>query len=503
MEDDERQHLLGEIAKRDAEIAVLKQTIDALCRRVFGKSSEQLDPAQLELFDPPKKAPAADPADHGPAAEDPARRDPRRKQPRPPRIPEHLPVVEQVLDPPEVLASPSEWRRIGEEVRDQLDYKPGRFLRIRLIRGKYVRKGDPLSKPVVAPLPPSLLDRCIATPGLVAEVIDNRFVCHLPYYRQAEIFARQGVGFHRKTLCDWAAIGADWLSAIYRAIQHEHWRSRYRQFDETPVDYLEPGSGRAQTGYLWTSNIPGGTVIYHWRAGRDAGGITELFGDTGDKASCTIQCDGYQAYPAWAKDKPEITLMGCHAHVRRKFFEAKDQHPRLVAWILRQIGHLYRIEKELREAKAGPALREAVRASQSSMIHRRLKKLFDRLALRTILPKSSLGKAVGYALKEWSKLEVYLGDGRVEIDNNLVENAIRPTKLGAKNWLFIGCREAGQRAAILYTIVENCRRLGIDTREYLEDVLTRLPGMMAIDAGDLTPANWLRARHGKPLRKAA
>jgi transposase len=503
MEDDERQHLLGEIAKRDAEIAVLKQTIDALCRRVFGKSSEQLDPAQLELFDPPKKAPAADPADHGPAAEDPGRRDPRRKQPRPPRIPEHLPVVEQVLDPPEVLANPSEWRRIGEEVRDQLDYKPGRFLRIRLIRGKYVRKGDPLSKPVVAPLPPSLLDRCIATPGLVAEVIDNRFVCHLPYYRQAEIFARQGVGFHRKTLCDWAALGADWLSAIYRAIQLEHGRSRYRQFDETPVDYLEPGSGRAQTGYLWTSNIPGGTVIYHWRAGRDAGGITELFGDTGDKASCTIQCDGYQAYPAWAKDKPEITLMGCHAHVRRKFFEARDQQPRLLAWILRQIGHLYRIEKELREAKAGPALREAVRASQSRMIHRRLKKLFDRLALRAILPKSSLGKAVAYALKEWSKLEVYLGDGRVEIDNNLVENAIRPTKLGAKNWLFIGCREAGQRAAILYTIVENCRRLGIDTREYLEDVLTRLPGMMASNAVDLTPANWLRARQGKPLRKAA
>ena len=340
-------------------------------------------------------------------------------------------------------------------------------------------------------------------PGLVAEVIDNRFTCHLPYYRQAEIFARQGVGFHRKTLCDWAALGADWLSAIYRAIQLEHGRSRYRQFDETPVDYLEPGSGRAQTGYLWTSNIPGGTVIYHWRAGRDAGGITELFGDTGDKASCTIQCDGYQAYPAWAKDKPEITLMGCHAHVRRKFFEARDQQPRLLAWILRQIGHLYRIEKELREAKAGPVLREAVRASQSRMIHRRLKKLFDRLALRAILPKSSLGKAVAYALKEWSKLEVYLGDGRVEIDNNLVENAIRPTKLGAKNWLFIGCREAGQRAAILYTIVENCRRLGIDTREYLEDVLTRLPGMMASNAVDLTPANWLRARQGKPLRKAA
>jgi transposase len=147
----------------------------------------------------------------------------------------------------------------------------------------------------------------------------------------------------------------------------------------------------------------------------------------------------------------------------RKFFEAQEQEPKLVAWILRQLGHLYRIERQLREAKAGPALREAMRASQSRTIHRRLKALIDRLALRSILPKSKLGKAIHYAAKQWSKLEVYLGDGRIEIDNNLVENAIRPTKLGAKNWLFIGCGEAGQRAAILYTVVENCRRLGIDT----------------------------------------
>jgi transposase len=509
MEDEERQRWMDEVAKRDAiierqaaEIAVLKQTVDALCRRIFGTSSEQLDASQLELFEPPKKAPAADPADHGPAAEDNQVRQQRRKQPRPPRIPEHLPVIEQVLDPPEVLADPGQWRRIGEEVREQLDYKRGEFRRIRLVRGKYVRKGDVLAKPVIAPLPASLLDCCIATPGLIAEIIDNRFVCHLPYYRQAEIFARQGVSFHRKTLCDWAALGADWLSAVYRAIQHEHWRSRYRQFDETPIDYLEPGSGKAQAGYLWASNIPGGTVIYHWRAGRDAGGVAELFGPAG-AAACTIQCDGYEAYPAWARDKPHIVLAGCHAHMRRKFFEAQEQAPKLVAWILRQIAHLYRIESQLREAKAGPALREAVRASQSRMIHRRLKAVIDRLALRAILPKSKLGKAIRYAVNQWSKLEVYLGDGRIEIDTNLVENAIRPTKLGAKNWLFIGCREAGQRAAILYTIIENCRRLKIDTREYLEYVLTRLPGMKESEVVTLIPANWLRARQGKPLRKAA
>ena len=189
--------------------------------------------------------------------------------------------------------------------------------------------------------------------------------------------------------------------------------------------------------------------------------------------------------------------------MRRKFFEAGEQEPKLVAWILRQIAHLYRIESQLREAKAGPALRDAVRASQSRLIHRRLKAVIDRLALRAILPKSKLGKAIRYAVNQWSKLEVYLGDGRIEIDTNLVENAIRPTKLGAKNWLFIGCREAGQKAAILYTIVENCRRLKIDTREYLEDVLTRLPGMRASEVVALIPANWLSARQGKPLRKAA
>jgi transposase len=126
-----------------------------------------------------------------------------------------------------------------------------------------------------------------------------------------------------------------------------------------------------------------------------------------------------------------------------------------------------------------------------------------RLALRAILPKSKLGKALRYAVNQWSKLDTYLSDGRIEIDNNLIENAIRPTKLGAKNWLFIGCREAGQRAAVLYTIVENCRRLKIDTRRYLEDVLTRLPGMKESEVVTIIPANWLRARQGKPVRQAA
>lgn len=524
MDDAERQHLLDEIAKRDAiierqaaEILVLRQMIDALTRRVFGVSSEKLDPAQLELMlgaDEAKKPDAAASGVPGPAAEI---RDHKKRRPktRAPRIPDHLPVQREEVIPPEVQLQPTAFRRIGEEVREQLGFKPAEFFRVQLVRPKYVRIDNPIAKPVIAPLPPSLQERCIATPGLIAEVIDNRFVCHLPYYRQEEIFTRLGVHIHRKTLCDWTLLASDWLAIIYREIQYEHWRCPYRQIDETPIRYLEPGSGKAQQGYLWTSNIPGGSVFYHWHDGRDAAGLDALFEnqnpqltDEGvEQLACIIQCDGYSAYPAWARHKPWIKLMGCHAHVRRKFFEATEQSPRLVAWILRQIAHLYHIETRLREAKAGPALRQSVRASESRMIHQRLHKaitlLAKRRAKRRILPKSKLGKAIKYALRQWPRLELYLEDGRVEICNNLVENAIRPTKLGAKNWLFLGNVESGKKCAILYTIVENCRRLGINAREYLENVLTRLPAMKASEAASLTPEKWLAARAAKAARPAA
>ena len=326
----------------------------------------------------------------------------RSPRTRAPRIPEHLPVVREELNPAEVQINPAAFRRIGEEVRERLGFKPAEFYRVQLVRPKYVRIDNPVAKPVIAPLPPSLQERCIATPGLIAEVIDNRFVCHLPYYRQQEIFFRLGANIHRKTLCDWTLLASDWLSIIYREIQYEHWRCPYRQIDETPMPYLEPGSGKAQQGYLWTSNIPGASVFFHWHEGRDASGLDALFEKPRDtltdkaaqKLIRIIQCDGYSAYPAWTKDKSWIKLMGCHAHLRRKFFEATEQSPRLVAWILRQIAHLYQIEARLREAKAGPTLRQAVRAAESSPVHQRLHKAITLLAKLNACPFSVEYKAL-------------------------------------------------------------------------------------------------------------
>ena len=506
MEDAERQHLLEEIAKRDARIALLEQKVDMLVRRIFGTKSESLDPAQLELLldpDAAKKPVAAGGQNDAPAVE-PAH-EARRKEraERKPRTPDDLPVEEEIIDPLVVRANPDAWRTIGEERREQLDYRPGRFVRKILVRRKYVRKDDPAAKPVIAPLPPCLQERCLATPGLIAEVVVNKYAHHLPLDRQEKIFAqRHRVHLPRKTLCGWTLLASDWLSILYREIEREHRESLYQQVDETPIRYLDPGSGKAQQGYFWTSRIPGGSVLYQWHAGRGHECLDDLLG--AQDRPRVIQSDGYAAYKTWVGKRKRITLAGCHAHMRRKFFEAKDQAPQIVGWILGQIGHLYRIERELRQRRAGPRLREAVRTSASLMIHRRLKCCFEMLAKRrSILPKSLLGLAVSYALKQWSALEVCMADGRVELDTNLVENAIRPTKLGAKNWLFIGREESGEKSAILYTMIENCRRAGIDPRAYLEDLLTRLPGMTNHDAVKLTPANWARARQGKSRQQAA
>ena len=192
---------------------------------------------------------------------------------------------------------------------------------------------------------------------------------------------------------------------------------------------------------------------------------------------------------------PAIQLAGCWAHVRRKFYEALEQSPRTAGWLVRQIQHLYRIEASLREQRAGPRLRQAVRAHQSRPIVQRIERALIRLkASGRYLPQSLLGQAIDYALGQWSTLTVYLNNGRVEIDNNLVENAIRPTAIGKKNWLFVGDADAGERSAIIYTLIESCRRRGLDPYTYLREVLTSLPHMTNRQIPEVTPHAWSKAR---------
>jgi transposase len=486
---------------------LLRQKLDALARRLFGRSSEQLDPGQLLLllqgFDEGPKAP--EPV----GAEAPRRSTeaspPRRE--RKPRVPAHLPVIEEVIDPEPVKACPGAWRRIGEEVTEQIDYEPARFLRRRIVRPTYVRRDHPFAAPITAPLH-TLQDRCIAAPGLLAQIITAKYCDHLPLYRQELIYAsRHGVELSRQTMAQWMGLCADWLRPIYESIRTGVMGGGYVQVDETPVKYLEPGHGKAKLGYLWTACRPGVGVVFQWHTSRAAGCLRSFI--PADFRG-VMQSDGYAAYPAFVCGHnargggASITLAGCWAHARRKFYEAAGNGDRGAAWLLRQIQHLYQIEAKLREHRAGPKLREAVRVSQSRPILERIGKAVRLLqASRRHLPQSNMGKAFSYALGQWGELKVFLGNGEVEIDNNLVENAIRPTAIGKKNWLFIGEAAAGERGAILYTIVENCRRLGMDPCGYLRDILTLLPRATNRQIPDLTPQAWAKGRKTPVELKAA
>jgi transposase len=479
------------LAASQRENALLRQKIDLLVRRLFGASSEALNVAQLELL---LQLPHAQPLQPEPAPDPQLRLPLRSRRPRVPRLPENLPVVEEVIEPEPVKTQPEAWRCIGQEVSEQLDYEPARFLRRRTIRKKYVHRTEVDRPPVIAPLPERLQDRSLPAPGLLAHILVSKYCDHLPLYRQEQIFLqRHQVYLPRQTLARWVGLAADWLKPIYEQIRTGVLAGGYVQVDETPIEYLAPGNGRTKQGYLWTGSRPGGDVFYRWETSRAAACLDNVVpvNFTG-----TLQCDGYSAYRTFANEREgTIQLAGCWAHVRRKFYEALEQSPRTAGWLLRQIQNLYRVEAKLREQKAGPRLRATVRAHQSRPIVQRFQRALIQLrSSRRHLPQSLLGSALDYALGQWPSLEVYLNDGRIEIDNNLVENAIRPTALGKKNWLFIGEAEAGERSAIVYTVIESCRRRQLDPYAYLKDVLTRLPRMTNWQLPKVTPAAWAKAQ---------
>ena len=266
----------------------------------------------------------------------------------------------------------------------------------------------------------------------------------------------------------------------------------YLQIDETPIAYLSPGKGQTAKGYLWVSNVPGADVIYHWHTGRGAACLDALLNKN---YAGTLQSDGYQAYNSLQKQRGgPIKLAGCWAHARRKFYEAHESgsQSRISAWFINQIKHLYAIESRLRTARAGPKLRETIRRIEGQPILQRIRKALFKMK-PYCLPKSLLGKAIQYTLDQWDGLCVYAENGLIEIDNNLVENAIRPTKLGAKNWLFIGNDTSGANTAILYSILESAKRHGIEPSSYLRHLLETLPKTTNWQLHKLTPTNYAKS----------
>ena len=482
------------------ENATLRWQLEKLRKLVYGPGKgEKLDRAQLTLALKEPEA-AVEAAERPAQAVSYERRAPAPAAERRASLEkafEKLPVQEVVVIEPEaVKTNPEAYEKIGEEKTFEVEVTAPRLWKRVIVRPKYKLKADRAQPPVVAPAPPRAAQGGYASAGLLAWVCVAKYLDHLPLYRQESMFARWGAEIPRSTLCEWIRIAADWLEPVYKAMLRRLLDGDYVQADETPIkcqDPDQPGLGIFQ-GYLWVVTRPGADVCFDWRASRrHAEATTLLKGFTG-----VLQADGYAAYDALAAERPagEITRLGCWAHARRKVFEAQGEDPREAKVLLRFIAWMYAREKKWDEADAkaererDPAARAKLRQTHFTRglawLHARVLRLRERAR-----PKSGLGVAATYLLAQWERLAAHLRHGQTRLDTNVVENDIRPTALGKKNWLFIGHPEAGKRTAILYSIIISCLRHGHDPDAYLRDLLTRLPTMNSKhDLDPLTPSQW-------------
>jgi transposase len=346
----------------------------------------------------------------------------------------------------EVQAQREGWKRISEEHTSQLDRVAPKIIKRVFVRPRYVKQERFAS----ASLPPQPIEQGMVGPGLLAQILVSKYEYHQPLYRQEKMFRQQfGVELSRKTMGCWVEQAAELLKPVYRSIWEDLLRGNYLQADETPIRYLDRDmKGKSQQGYLWTYSRPKGDVLFEWRVSRSREGPEEFLKTFRGK----LQTDGYGAYESLAKARGDLTLINCWAHVRRGFHEALAES-KLAAWFVGQIGQLYAVEKKLRHQKAGPAMR----VWQSQPVLARLHRAME-LTRRKTLPQGMLGQAIDYVLKRWSALTQFVEDGFWEIDNNLIENAIRPSALGKKNFLFIGHPAAGECSAVIYTLLGSCRR---------------------------------------------
>ena len=470
-------------------------------QQLHGSKSERYDPAQHHLdFD---EATLGKSEPSGPETseleEDESAK--RKKVKRARRTKDQLfprwikSVIVGELIPDEVKANPEAYREIESREHRELETTRGEvYWRVTRIP-KFALKTDKQEKPITSPAPVASVPGTLCGPQLISQIVCDKFCDHLPHYRQSQRFARRnGIELQRGTINTWTGKLADHLRPINEAIKAEVMDTDALQIDETPGSYLSPGTGKSQTGYWWAyRNVHTSTVYFDWHTSRAMDCLLDMLGF--DKESKTllftghIQCDGYSAYEALIKRFQGITLAGCMAHLRRKFFDARAQAPEHSLPVLLKIQEIYRVERDMKLSNAPPGCREIIRRSRSLPLLKELWNLIEGIEKTKPLPQSKLGKALTYARNQWSKMEVSILNAELEIDNNRIENAIRPLKLGLKNYLFMGSAEAGKDAALFYTLIENCKVHDLDPEAYLVEVIEALRDPAMIErAAELTPA---------------
>ena len=493
---DERIAALSSMNTRlEQENAYLEHQVEMHAKRLFGKSSESLDPAQLRLVF--AEIEAESPTQESDAADEVAVKGHRRKRTGRTRFSEDLPRerVDIDLDDTSCPCCEKPMEKIGEDVSERLDYTPASFRVIETVRPKYAcgtcKQGVHSAPPPAAPIPKGK-----ATASTLAHVAVSKFSDHLPLHRQVGIFKRFGVEISKQTLGGWIRQTSELLAPIARAQWRSVTSSHVILADETPVKVLVKGRKQSKRAYLWAYLGDRDEVCFDFSMGRGSAAPLAALSDF-DKG--VLLTDAYVGYDEFVRRRPKVSRTGCWAHARRYVHEAKDQDPDQAMPILAMMSRLFGIEREIEKAGEDEArkteLRRRRRDERSRPLIEKLEARLHALADQ-VLPKSPMGKAVRYALGNWKVLTTYLDDPRVPMTNNAVERQMRVVAVGRNNWTFCGSENGGRYAACFYSLLNTCKLQGIDPHAWLADVLMRLRSHPEDKVDELTPRIWARERTG-------
>lgn len=487
--------LLGEalqaIRERDHRIALLQHYLMQLRRWQFGIKSERLDEGQ-GLFAFYGKGVVV-PGQSAPAEKRPARKPPSNGHGRR-VIPEGLPrriVLHDIPEKEKTCPTCGKMRTaFAREVAEQLEYHPASLHVIQHVRPQYAC-ADCQEHVVTAPPATSPIEKGLAGPGLLAHVLVSKYADHLPLYRQSGILLRHGVDLARSTLCQWVGQCVGLLSPIVTAMKRDILQSKAIQTDDTPVRVLDPGSGKTHQGRLWTylGDKDHASAVFEFSMTRQQCWPKAFLGDF----SRYLQADAYTGYDTLFTGGKMIEV-GCWAHARRKFFEAKDTDRERSRWAVDAIRTLYQVEWDAQALDA--EARKALRQERSAPILEGIHAWLDAQGVQ-VRPKAPMGEAIHYALAQWTALNRYLEDGDLAIDNNACERLLRGACVGRKNYLFFGSEEGGRWGAVLYSLVESCKLHRIDPFAYLKDVLVRTSTHPMSRVMELTPRLWKPPSEGQ------